>query len=147
MSSAYAGLAHNLEQSKGQRLVKTAQLYDAKLTARVNAPIRFAAVQAAASSNKPQLAQASTYQKTVCLPICCRIGMDSMRSCPVLPDTLLGDLSVQAELQNLSQQLNQQIQEYTKQGFQIKDISSGMTPGSGEMRPPPTTSTTCFSCL
>ena len=45
---------------------------------------------------------------------------------------LLGDLSLQAELQHLSQQLNQQIQVYTKKGFQIKDISSGMTPGSGE---------------
>lgn len=67
MSSAFAGLADILEQSKGQQLVKTAQLYDAKLTAHVNAPVRFAAVQAAASSNKPQLAQASTYQKT-CLP-------------------------------------------------------------------------------
>lgn len=46
--------------------------------------------------------------------------------------TLLSDLSLQAELQNLSQQLNQQIQVYTKQGFEIKDISSGMTPGSGK---------------
>ena len=35
-------------------------------------------------------------------------------------------LSVQAELQQLSEQVNQQIQVYTKQGFQIKDVNSGM---------------------
>ena len=45
---------------------------------------------------------------------------------------LLFDLSLQVELQHLSQKLNQQIQVYTKKGFQIKDISSGMTLGSGK---------------
>ena len=45
---------------------------------------------------------------------------------------LLFDLSLQVELQHLSQKLNQQIQVYTKKGFQVKDISSGMTLGSGK---------------
>lgn len=58
--------------------------------------------------------------------------------------TLLSDVSLQPELQNLSHQLNQQIQVYTKQGFQIKDISSGMAPGSGETRSP-TNSKTCLA--
>lgn len=74
-----------LEQTKGQRLGKTAQLYDAKLTARVNAPLKFAAVQAAASSNKPQLAQASTYQKNV-LPTCLLQDWHyELLSCPDVP--------------------------------------------------------------
>lgn len=67
--SAFAGLANILEQSKGQELVKTAQLYDAKLTSCASAPVKYAAVQAAASSIKPQLTQASTHHRNV-LPTC-----------------------------------------------------------------------------
>ena len=39
---------------------------------------------------------------------------------------------LQAQLQQLSQQVNQQVSVYTGKGFQVQDISSGMTHGSGK---------------
>lgn len=48
----------------------------------------------------------------------------------IIPMTVWADL--QAALQELSKQLNQQIQVYTRRGFQIKDVNSGMTHGFGK---------------
>ena len=39
---------------------------------------------------------------------------------------------LQAQLQKISQQLNEQVAEYLDKGFELKDVSSGMTKGSGE---------------
>ena len=39
---------------------------------------------------------------------------------------------MQAQLQQLSQQVNQQVCIYTDRGFDIKDVGSGMTHAYGE---------------
>lgn len=39
---------------------------------------------------------------------------------------------LQAQLQQLSQQVNQQVSMYTNRGFDIKDVSSGMTHATGK---------------
>lgn len=54
----------------------------------------------------------------------------------IIPMTVWADL--QAALQELSKQLNQQIQVYTRRGFQIKDVNSGMTHGFGKEPSAPT---------
>ena len=51
--------------------MNVAQQYDGKMADSVSLPVKFAAVQAAVSNNKPQLAQASTSQTELlaaCLP-------------------------------------------------------------------------------
>ena len=45
-------------------------------------------------------------------------------------------LMLQVDLQTLSQQLNDQILGYAKKGFDVKDISSGMTSDIGETLKP-----------
>jgi len=41
-------------------------------------------------------------------------------------------MTLQAQLQQLSQQVNQQVCVYTDRGFDIKDVGSGMTHAYGE---------------
>ena len=41
-------------------------------------------------------------------------------------------VTMQAQLQQLSQQVNQQVCIYTDRGFDIKDVGSGMTHAYGE---------------
>ena len=72
-------------------------------------------------------------------------GVNHLDPCSVLCDlnhacseTQLGSgidsmNGLQVQLQQISQQLNEQVAQYLDKGFEIKDVSSGMTKGSGEL--------------